>query len=103
MFIVNYNGGRDGIVEVDSLILEDATSEFERTDLKNKSVKLEADVNGVNASVRVIKSITDKSDNPMTLQCKVNYSAFNTENKGEIYLHGLSSNKTPADVDGVCR
>ena len=103
MFIVNYNGGRDGIVEVDSLILEDATSEFERTDLKNKSVKLEADVNGVNASVRVIKSITDKSDNPMTLQCRVNYSAFNTENKGEIYLHGLSSNKAPADVDGVCR
>ena len=103
MFIVNYDKGKDGIVEVDSLILEDATSEFERTDLKNKTVKLETDVNGINASVRTIKSITDKSDNPMTLQCKVNYSAFNTENKGEVYVHGLNSNKTPADVDGVCR
>lgn len=103
MFIVNYSDNTDGIAEVDCLVLEDATAEFETAEVKNKTVKLETDVNGINASVRTIKSITDKSDNPMTLRCKVNYSAFNTEDYGEIYLHGLNSNKTPADVDGVCR
>lgn len=103
MFIVNYSDNTDGIAEVDCLVLEDATAEFETAEVKNKTVKLETDVNGIDASVRTIKSITDKSDNPMTLQCKVNYSAFNTENKGEVYVHGLNSNKTPADVDGVCR
>lgn len=103
MFIVNYSDNTDGIAEVDCLVLEDATAEFETAEVKNKTVKLETDVNGINASVRTIKSITDKSDNPMTLRCKVNYSAFNTEDYGEIYLHGLNSNKTPADVDGICR
>lgn len=103
LFIVNYPSASDGVVEVDCFTIEDVTSEFETTEVKNKAVKLETDVNGINASVSTIKSITDKSDNPMTLRCKVNYSAFNTEDYGEIYLHGLNSNKTPADVDGVCR
>ena len=103
LFIVNYPAASDGIVEVDCFTLEDVTAEFETTDLKNKNVKLETDINGINASVTTIKSITDKSDNPMTLQVRVNYSAFNTENPGEIYLHGMNSDKSPADVDGVCR
>lgn len=103
LFIVNYPVANDGIVEVDCFTIEDVTSQFETTELKNKTVKLETNVNGIDASVKTIKSITDKSDNPMILQCKVNYSAFNTENLGEVYIHGLNSNKAPADVDGICR
>lgn len=103
LFIVNYPAATDGIVEIDCFTIEDVTSEFETTDLKCKNVKMEADLNGINLSVNTIKTITDKADNPMTLQCKVNYSAFSTENLGEVYVHGLSSNKVPADIDGVCR
>ena len=42
------------------------------------------------------------STNPMTLVAKVNYSAYENPNEGEIYLHGLDSNRNPADVDGTC-
>lgn len=101
MFIVNYSAG-NGIAEIDGMILEDATEDFQMAELKKKAVKLETDVNGINASVSTIKTITDMSNNPMTLVAKVNYSAFNTVNDGEFYLHGLDTNRNPADVDGTC-
>ena len=54
-------------------------------------------------SVSSIKTITDMSVNPMTLQAKVNYSSYSDENIGEIYLHGLNDNRKPDDVDGKCK
>ena len=102
MFIVNYVNS-NGIVEVDSCYLEDVTAEFEVAEMKNKTVKLETDMNGINASVSTIKTITDKSDNPMTLKCKVNYNTYRDRHEGDLYVYGLNENKSPGDVDGICR
>ena len=102
MFIVNYSNS-NGTVEVDSCYLEDVTAEFEVAEMKNKTVKLETDMNGINASVSTIKTITDKSDNPMTLKCKVNYNTYRDRHEGDLYVYGLNQNKSPGDVDGICR
>ena len=101
MFIVNYNGG-NGIVEVDGWLLEDATKDFEVTELQYKATKIESDISGINLSVSNIKTITDMSNNPMTLAAKINYSDFTTENQGEFYLHGLTDKRVPADINGKC-
>lgn len=101
MFIVNYSVG-NGTAQVDGYILEDATEDFQMAELTSKTVKLETDITGINASVSSIKTITDMSTNPITLVAKVNYSAYATPNPGEFYLHGLDNNRAPADIDGVC-
>lgn len=101
MFLVNYDKG-NGIAQVDSYIIQDATEDYSITELKNKTTKLEADMNGVTASVTTIKTITDMSTNPMTLVAKPNYSSYSESDDGEIYLHGLNDKRNPADVDGKC-
>ena len=101
MFIVNYSGG-NGIALVDGWILEDVTDQFAISDLEYKSSQIETTVNGIDLNVKTIKTYTDMSTNPMTLVAKVNYSAYENPNEGEIYLHGLDSNRNPADVDGTC-
>lgn len=101
MFIVNYSGG-NGIALVDGWILEDVTDQFAISDLEYKSSQIETTVNGIDLNVKTIKTYTDMSTNPMTLVAKVNYSAYENPNEGEIYLHGLDSNRNPADVNGTC-
>lgn len=101
MFIVNYNSG-NGIALVDGWMLEDVTDQFAISDLEYKSSQIETTVNGIDLNVKTIKTYTDMSTNPMTLVAKVNYSAYETPNQGEIYLHGLDSNRNPADVNGTC-
>ena len=101
MFIVNYNSG-NGIALVDGWMLEDVTDQFAISDLEYKSSQIETTVNGIDLNVKTIKTYTDMSTNPMTLVAKVNYSAYENPNQGEIYLHGLDSNRNPADVNGTC-
>lgn len=101
MFIVNYKAG-NGIALVDGWILEDVTDQFAISDLEYKSSQIETTVNGIDLNVKTIKTYTDMSTNPMTLVAKVNYSEYATPNQGEIYLHGLDSNRNPADVNGTC-
>ena len=83
-------------------MLEDVTDQFAISDLEYKSSQIETTVNGIDLNVKTIKTYTDMSTNPMTLVAKVNYSAYETPNQGEIYLHGLDSNRNPADVNGTC-
>lgn len=101
VFIVNFNGG-NGIALADGWMLEDVTDQFAISDLEYKSSQIETTVNGIDLNVKTIKTYTDMSTNPMTLVAKVNYSAYETPNQGEIYLHGLDSNRNPADVNGTC-
>lgn len=101
MFIVNYSGG-NGIALVDGWILEDVTEQFGISELKHKASQIETNVNGINANVTTIKTYTDMSSNPITLVAKANYSAYDTPNEGEVYLHGLNDKRNPADVDGKC-
>lgn len=101
VFIVNFNGG-NGIALADGWMLEDVTDQFAISDLEYKSSQIETTVNGIDLNVKTIKTYTDMSTNPMTLVAKVNYSAYATANDGEIYLHGLDSNRNPADVNGTC-
>ena len=102
VFIANFDNG-NGILEVDGYIYEDATEEYSVKKLKYKTSKLKTNVDNINMSVSSIKTITDMSVNPMTLQAKVNYSSYSDENIGEIYLHGLNDNRKPDDVDGKCK
>lgn len=101
MFIVNYSGG-NGVALVDGWILEDVTEQFAISSMEYKASQIETTVNGINANVTTIKTYTDMSTNPMTLVAKANYSAFDTSNEGEIYLHGLNDKRNPANVDGKC-
>ena len=101
MFIVNYNDG-DGTALVDGWILEDVTDKFAISDIEYKASQIETTVNGIDANVTTIKTYTEMSSNPMTLVAKANYSAYDTFNQGEVYLHGLDSNRNPANVDGKC-
>lgn len=101
MFIVNYNSG-NGIALVDGWMLEDVTDQFAISDLEYKSSQIETTVNGIDLNVKTIKTYTDMSSNPMTLVAKVNYSAYDTPNEGEVYLHGLDEKRNPADINGAC-
>lgn len=101
MFIVNYSDG-NGVALVDGWILEDVTEQFAISSMEYKASQIETTVNGINANVTTIKTYTDMSTNPMTLVAKANYSAFDTSNEGEIYLHGLNDKRNPADVNGIC-
>lgn len=101
MFIVNYKTG-NGVALVDGWILEDVTEQFAISSMEYKASQIETTVDGINANVTTIKTYTDMSTNPMTLVAKVNYSAYDTPNDGEIYLHGLNDKRNPADVNGTC-
>lgn len=101
MFIVNFHQG-NGIALVDGWILEDVTEKIEVSQLEYKASQIETTVNGIDANVISIKTYTDMSSNPMTLAAKANYSAYDTPNQGEVYLHGLNDKRNPADIDGKC-
>ena len=101
MFIVNYKAG-NGVALVDGWILEDVTEQFAISSMEYKASQIETTVNGINANVTTIKTYTDMSTNPMTLVAKANYSAYDTPNEGEFYLHGLNDKRNPADVNGTC-
>lgn len=71
-------------------------------EVKTKTSEIKSSVDGITANVTTIKTQTDMSTNPMTLVAKPNFSAYETENEGEVFLHGLDNNRNPANVDGKC-
>lgn len=70
--------------------------------IKSQTSEIKSSVDGITANVTTIKTQTDMSTNPMTLVAKPNFSAYETENNGKVYLHGLDTKRNPANVDGKC-
>lgn len=101
MFIVNYQNG-NGIALVDYCTVTDVTDQFNIKELNYKTTTLEAKNGEINAAVENIKTFTQISNNPISLVAKVNYSSYDGPNDGEVYVHGLNSQKKSADIDGSC-
>ncbi|MGL4877892.1 hypothetical protein [Paraclostridium dentum] len=57
MFIVNYSGG-NGLVEVDGLLVKEVTSEYELVSVKNTTVSLTQDMNGIVGRVDTVEKNT---------------------------------------------
>lgn len=101
MFIVNYQGG-NGVALVDYCLIQDVSDKFNIKELDYKTTVLESKNGEINAAVNKIRTFTQLSNNPISLAAKVNYAAYDSPNDGEVYVHGLNSQKKAADIDGSC-
>ena len=101
MFRVNYKGG-NGVVLVDYCLVQDVSDKFNIKELDYKTTVLESKNGEINAAVNKIRTFAQLSNNPISLAAKVNYSAYDSPNDGEVYVHGLNSQKKAADIDGSC-
>ena len=101
MFIVNYQGG-NGVALVDYCLVQDVSDKFNIKELDYKTTVLESKNGEINAAVNKIRTFAQLSNNPISLAAKVNYAAYDSPNDGEVYVHGLNSQKKAADIDGSC-